>query len=80
MKIPFKKPKKVTSVADAIAPLQQIVQNLADVSKHQHDEAVKTEKVIKVLEAKKTACDNEASLADEQVKKMSDMFGLKPTK
>jgi len=79
MALPFKK-KKITSVADAIAPLQKIVDSLQEVAKHQHDECSKTVRIIKALEAKKVLCENEATLADDQVQKMSDMFGLKPKK
>ena len=79
MKVPFKK-NKITTVADAIAPLQQIVENLNEVAKLQHSQAKSTAQTIKALEAKKQACEDEAYLADDQVKKMSDMFGLKITK
>ena len=80
MNFPFSKAKKITSVADAIAPLQKIVEDLNEVSKNQHESVANTQRTIDALAKQKAVCEKEAKLADEQVAKMSNFFGLKPSK
>ncbi len=70
--------KKITQVADAIAPLQQIVNDLQDVSDHQQEQVENTEVLIERLNMKKNNCQKEANMADTQVSKMKKVFGIEP--
>ncbi len=70
--------KKITQVADAIAPLQQIVNDLQGVADHQQERVENTEMMIQRLTVTKTACQKEANMADNQVSKMKKVFGIDP--
>ncbi len=70
--------RKITQVADAIAPLQQIVNDLQDVSDHQQEQVENTEVLIERLNMKKNTCQKEANMADTQVSKMKKVFGIEP--
>ena len=74
----LRKKKIITSVADAIAPLQQIVNDLHSVVIHQQEQVENAEIMIDKFTIKKNACKNEANLADGQVKKMIKAFGVEP--
>ena len=69
---------KITTVADAIAPLQNIVNDLKQVASNEHDAVINTDKIIKTLEAKKEVHKVEAALADIQMNKMLEFFGIAP--
>ncbi len=70
--------KKITQVADAIAPLQQIVNDLQDVANHQQEQVENTEMLIERLNVKKNTCQKEVNMADNQVSKMKKVFGIEP--
>lgn len=70
--------KKITQVADAIAPLQQIVNDLQDVSDHQQQRVEATEMLIETLNVTKDTCQKEANMANNQVSKMKKVFGIEP--
>jgi len=72
------KKKKITQGSEAIAPLKQIVNDLQAVANHQHSESETKKMQILMLQSQQDACDKECALADEQVKKMSDFFGITP--
>lgn len=71
-----KKKKQITQVADAVAPLQQIVEDLQEVANFQHQSVESKERLIQSLEEQKVENQREADLADEQVGKMSKFFGI----
>ena len=70
--------KKITQVADAIAPLQQIVNDLQGVVDHQQEQVEHTELLIQSLNVKKDTCQKEVNMADNQLNKMKKVFGINP--
>ena len=74
----FFKKRKITKVADAIAPLQEIVNDLQDVANHQKEQVEAKEALIERLNLLKTICQKEADMADHQVGKMMKVFGIEP--
>ncbi len=70
--------RKITQVADAIAPLQQIVNDLQGVADHQQERVENTEMMIQRLTVTKNTCQKEANMADNQVSKMKKVFGIDP--
>ena len=77
MKNPFAAPKKsITSVADAIASLKQIVADLQLVSQLRSNQVAEGEDRIKDLKAQKERDQNEVDQADKQIAKMNEIFGV----
>ena len=70
--------RKITQVADAIAPLQQIVNDLQEVADYQQEQVENTELLIERLNLKKNNCQKEVDMADSQVSKMKKVFGIGP--
>ena len=70
--------KKITQVADAIAPLQQIVNDLQEVSNHQQEQVERAELLIEKMTSRKKTSQREADLATSQITKMNKVFGINP--
>ena len=72
------KKKKITQVADAIAPLQKVIDDLQGVADHQHAEVESKTRIIESLTIQKENSEKEAALAENQVGKMREFFGFSP--